>query len=135
MNTANSTSTELLTLTRQLLEAIAGGDWAAYARLCHPSLTAFEPESCGHLVEGLEFHKFYFDKQPPSGGSQSILVSPQVRILGDAALVCYTRLIQKRTELGEHQTLAFQETRVWHKTGGSWLHVHFHRSQQESRAA
>ena len=26
-----------------------------------PHLTAFEPEARGNLVEGLEFHKFYFD--------------------------------------------------------------------------
>ena len=26
-----------------------------------PRLTAFEPEARGNLVEGLEFHKFYFD--------------------------------------------------------------------------
>jgi hypothetical protein len=24
-------------------------------------MTAFEPEALGNLVEGLEFHKFYFD--------------------------------------------------------------------------
>ena len=29
--------------------------------LCHDSLTAFEPEANGSLVEGLDFHKFYFN--------------------------------------------------------------------------
>jgi hypothetical protein len=24
-------------------------------------MTAFEPDSLGNLVEGMEFHKFYFD--------------------------------------------------------------------------
>ena len=32
-------------------------------RLCDPHLTAFEPEAIGNLVEGLEFHKFYFDNR------------------------------------------------------------------------
>ena len=32
-------------------------------RLCDPHLTAFEPEALGNLVEGLEFHKFYFDNR------------------------------------------------------------------------
>lgn len=30
-------------------------------KICDPHLTAFEPEALGNLVEGMEFHKFYFD--------------------------------------------------------------------------
>ena len=30
-------------------------------KLCDDDLTAFEPEALGNLVEGLHFHKFYFD--------------------------------------------------------------------------
>ena len=26
-------------------------------------MTAFEPEAIGNLVEGLDFHKFYFDNR------------------------------------------------------------------------
>lgn len=52
---------QLVDLTQQLLESIAGGDWETYARLCDPSLSAFEPESSGQLVEGLLFHKYFFD--------------------------------------------------------------------------
>ena len=26
-----------------------------------PQLTCFEPESFGNLIEGMDFHKFYFD--------------------------------------------------------------------------
>jgi hypothetical protein len=36
---------------------------ANFRRLCDPHLTAFEPEALGNLVEGLEFHKFYFDNR------------------------------------------------------------------------
>lgn len=32
-----------------------------YRKICDPHLTAFEPEALGNLVEGMEFHKFYFD--------------------------------------------------------------------------
>lgn len=32
-----------------------------FSRLTDPSLTCFEPEAKGSLVEGMEFHKFYFD--------------------------------------------------------------------------
>ncbi len=26
-----------------------------------PQLTCFEPEAFGNLIEGMDFHKFYFD--------------------------------------------------------------------------
>lgn len=30
-------------------------------RICDPGLTSFEPEALGNLVEGMDFHKFYFE--------------------------------------------------------------------------
>ena len=56
----------LLAASARLLAAIDAGDWQTYADLCDERLTCFEPEAAGHLVEGLPFHKFYFDL-PPSG--------------------------------------------------------------------
>jgi len=32
-----------------------------YRKLVDPQLTCFEPETCGNLIEGLDFHRFYFD--------------------------------------------------------------------------
>lgn len=29
--------------------------------MCDPGMTAFEPEALGNLVEGLDFHRFYFE--------------------------------------------------------------------------
>ena len=55
-----ATIEHVLELNRRLLVAIADGDWNTYAELCDPTLTAFEPEARGHLVEGMEFHHFYF---------------------------------------------------------------------------
>jgi len=31
------------------------------SKLVDPQMTCFEPESNGNLIEGLAFHKFYFD--------------------------------------------------------------------------
>jgi len=126
----DATHDELLQLTQTLLDAIARGDWQTYERLCDPSLTAFEPEAAGNLVEGLAFHQFYFDLPRAEGGSvHTTIVAPHVRRIGsDAAIVCYTRLVQRAAEGGAPQTASSQETRVWQLKQGHWRHVHFHRS-------
>lgn len=78
-------------------------------------MTAFEPEALGNLVEGIDFHKFYFDNHGKNGcmhgriyaahistltgklfptatlaksrnGSQNVsIVNPHVHMLGDDA--------------------------------------------------
>lgn len=32
-----------------------------HRKICDPHLTAFESEALGNLVEGMDFHKFYFE--------------------------------------------------------------------------
>jgi ketosteroid isomerase-like protein len=119
----------LINLTECLLESIVEGNWEAYSQLCDPTLTCFEPEALGQLVEGMDFHKFYFElDRKPNRKVQTTLASPQVRIMGDTALVCYVRLTQSLDASGAPVTRAVEETRVWHKQNGSWKHVHFHRS-------
>lgn len=125
-----TTEAELLTLSRKLLTAIDGGDWATYASLCDESITCFEPEALGHLVAGLPFHKYYFDLPAGKTPKQSTIASPHVRIVGDAAVVSYTRVVQKLDGQGSPVSVAAMETRVWQKTASGWKHVHFHRSPQ-----
>ena len=128
-----TTSEELLALTRRLLNSIMKGDWDTYAELCDASLTAFEPEATGQLVVGLSFHKYYFDLGPSKLPRQATMCSPHVRIMGDAAVVSYVRLIQKLDAAGNPTTSAVEETRIWHRTDGKWKHVHFHRSPAANR--
>uniref|UniRef100_A0A8C1NTQ9 calcium/calmodulin-dependent protein kinase n=1 Tax=Cyprinus carpio TaxID=7962 RepID=A0A8C1NTQ9_CYPCA len=52
---------EIIKVTEQLIEAISNGDFENYTKMCDPSVTAFEPEALGNLVEGLDFHRFYFE--------------------------------------------------------------------------
>ncbi len=119
----------LLHLTKCLLDSIVSGNWQAYADLCDPTLTCFEPEALGQLVEGMEFHRFYFNlERSPNRKVQTTLANPQVRIMGDAALVCYVRLTQSLDASGAPVTRSVEETRVWHRQNGVWKHVHFHRS-------
>jgi calcium/calmodulin-dependent protein kinase (CaM kinase) II len=119
---------EVLDLNARLLSAIAKGDWHTYEDLCDPTLTCFEPEAKGHLVKGLEFHRFYFDLGPPDGPRNTTMASPKVRIMGEVAVVTYIRLVQYLDESGAAVTSQFEETRVWQVQDGRWQHVHFHRS-------
>ena len=34
-----------------------------HRKICDPGLTSFEPEGLGNLVEGMDFHRFYFDNR------------------------------------------------------------------------
>jgi calcium/calmodulin-dependent protein kinase (CaM kinase) II len=98
---------ELLRLNARLLESITAGDWAVYQDLCDPTLTAFEPEAVGHLVEGMEFHRFYFDLGGARGPHHTTMSSPHVRVMGDVAVVAYVRLIQRTGPDGAPLTAAF----------------------------
>jgi calcium/calmodulin-dependent protein kinase (CaM kinase) II len=120
---------ELIALNQRLLDAIAAGDWKTYAELCDPSLSAFEPEARGHLVEGMAFHKFYFDLGGASSPHNTAQSSPHVRLMGDVAVVSYVRLNQRVNAQGEPTVAAIEETRVWQRQNGVWRHVHFHRSK------
>jgi len=124
-----STRDEILALNQRLLDGIAAGDWKTYEELCDSSLTCFEPEAHGQLVEGLAFHRFFFELGGKPGKATTTMASPHVRMLGeDAAVVSYVRLVEKVTADGNPVISATEETRVWQRSGGRWRHVHFHRS-------
>jgi len=125
---SDSTIEELLRLNQRLLDCIAQADWAVYQELCDPLLTAFEPESLGQLVEGLEFHRFYFQLEGLKGSHNTTMCSPKVRLMGDVAVISYVRLSQRVAPDGSPITAGFAETRVWQRRNGQWKHVHFHRS-------
>lgn len=122
---------EIVDLTRRLVEAITHSDWETYLDLCAEDLTAFEPEARGYLVEGMAFHKHYFDMQDrsPYANSTTTLSSPAVRMLGkDAAMIAYIRLTQRIGSEGTSTTSSTEETRIWQRIDGHWKHVHFHRT-------
>ena len=124
----SDTTAELLQLSQDLLDSIANGDCDTYSRLCDPSLSCFEPEARGHLVEGMDFHRYYFELEPSASPRRNTIASPHVRVIGEAAIVCYVRLTQKLDGAGAPVTVATEETRVWQRHSHGWKHVHFHRS-------
>lgn len=128
---SDSATTELLALNQKLLNSIAEGDWNTYSELCDPSLTAFEPEALSHLVAGMEFHHFYFKLSGGQVKPQNTIIAPDVRIMGDVAVVAYYRLTQYVDEQGHAGSRGTEETRVWQRQSGKWKHVHFHRSPSQ----
>lgn len=128
---ADPVTDELLRLNARLLDSIARADWAAYEELCDPTLTCFEPEALGQIVEGMPFHRFYFDLGGVQGGYNTTMASPKVRVMGDVAVLAYVRLNQRVGPNGPTVS-GVEETRVWQKQGGQWRHVHFHRSPLRS---
>ncbi|XP_055931496.1 calcium/calmodulin-dependent protein kinase type II alpha chain-like isoform X7 [Argiope bruennichi] len=126
---------EVIKLTEQLVEAVNSGDYEFYTKFCDPHMTAFEPEALGNLVEGMDFHKFYFDNVLGKNSKtlHSTILNPSVHILGDdAACIAYIRLTQYMDKSGIAHTQQSEETRVWCKKDGKWQNVHFHRSGSAS---
>ncbi|CAF3862272.1 unnamed protein product [Adineta steineri] len=126
-------NSEVTKVTEQLLQAIANSDYEMYKSLCDPKITCFEPETIGNLVEGLDFHKFYFDTvlstKPNKPTINCTMLTPVVHPLGDdSACIAYILLLQFLDRNGQPQSVRTEETRVWHKKDSRWLCVHFHRS-------
>ncbi|XP_076673383.1 calcium/calmodulin-dependent protein kinase II isoform X15 [Andrena cerasifolii] len=123
---------EIIKMTEQLIESINTGDFEAYTKICDPHLTAFEPEALGNLVEGMDFHKFYFDNAVLGKNCKAVnttILNPHVHLLGeDAACIAYVRLTQYMDKQGVAHTQQTEESRVWHKRDNKWQNVHFHRS-------
>ena len=125
---AETLTDELLCLNQKLLDSIARADWKTYEQLCDPTLTCFEPEATGQLVEGMGFHHFYFQLPGAPSPFNTTMTSPHVRVMSDVAVISYVRLNQRVAADGTPTTRCVEETRVWQKQNGQWKHVHFHRS-------
>uniref|UniRef100_A0A3P8V3T1 calcium/calmodulin-dependent protein kinase n=1 Tax=Cynoglossus semilaevis TaxID=244447 RepID=A0A3P8V3T1_CYNSE len=126
---------EIIKVTEQLIESINNGDFEAYAKICDPGLTTFEPEALGNLVEGHDFHRFYFENALSKGNKpvHTILLNPHVHLIGEnAACIAYIRLTQYMDTSGMPRTMQSEETRVWHRRDGKWQNIHFHRSGSPS---
>uniref|UniRef100_A0A3Q2ZTP2 calcium/calmodulin-dependent protein kinase n=1 Tax=Kryptolebias marmoratus TaxID=37003 RepID=A0A3Q2ZTP2_KRYMA len=126
---------DIIKVTEQLIEAISNGDFESYTKMCDPAVTAFEPEALGNLVEGLDFHRFYFENlwSKNSKPVHTTILNPHIHLVGDeAACIAYIRVTQYIDSNGTPRTAQSEETRVWHRRDGKWQIVHFHRSGSPS---
>ncbi|XP_025421896.1 calcium/calmodulin-dependent protein kinase type II alpha chain isoform X18 [Sipha flava] len=121
---------EIVKITEQLIESINNADFEGYTKICDPHMTAFEPEALGNLLEGMEFHKFYFDHVlGKNRGINTTVLNPTVHLLGDdAACIAYIILVQYIDKQGVPRSHQYEETRVWHRRDNKWQNVHSHRS-------
>ncbi|KAG7490604.1 calcium calmodulin-dependent kinase type II subunit beta isoform X15 [Solea senegalensis] len=120
---------EIIKITEQLIEAINNGDFEAYAKICDPGLTSFEPEALGNLVEGMDFHRFYFENLLAKNNKpiHTTILNPHVHLIGeDAACIAYIRLTQFVDGQGRPRSSQSEETRVWHRRDSKWQNIHFH---------
>ncbi|XP_050429804.1 calcium/calmodulin-dependent protein kinase type II alpha chain isoform X5 [Adelges cooleyi] len=130
---------EIVKITEQLIESINNADFEGYTKICDPHMTAFEPEALGNLLEGMEFHKFYFDHESvltvlgKNRGINTTVLNPTVHLLGDdAACIAYIILVQYIDKQGVPRSHQYEETRVWHRRDNKWQNVHSHRSASVS---
>ena len=122
---------EILAINQAMLESVATGDWEHYSQVCRPTISCFEAESEGHLVEALAFHRYYFELHTSTNAPSPVSVTmarPHLRWLSeDAVVLSYTRLTQKLHN-EEPITARCCETRIWQRSEGLWKQVHVHRS-------
>ncbi|XP_077942319.1 calcium/calmodulin-dependent protein kinase (CaM kinase) II beta 1 isoform X27 [Gasterosteus aculeatus] len=126
---AYSRKQEIIKITEQLIEAINNGDFEAYAKICDAGLTSFEPEALGNLVEGMDFHRFYFENLLAKNSKpiHTTILNPHVHLIGeDAACIAYIRLTQYVDNQGRPRSSQSEETRVWQRRDGKWQNIHFH---------
>ncbi|XP_071808751.1 calcium/calmodulin-dependent protein kinase type II delta chain-like isoform X4 [Asterias amurensis] len=122
---------EVIKMTEALIEVINNGDFEGYTKMCDPHMTCFEPEAFGNLVEGMDFHRFYFDNvlSKNNRARNTTILHPHVHLIGDdAACIAYVRLTQYIDRNGLPVTNQSEETRVWQRRDSKWQNIHFHRS-------
>eukprot|EP00045_Choanoeca_perplexa_P002549 m.25242 g.25242 ORF g.25242 m.25242 type:complete len:481 (+) comp11576_c0_seq1:98-1540(+) len=127
----------VLAANQRLFKAIVHRDYSTYKELMDDGVTCFEPEAKGCLIEGLDFHKFYFDNlaRKETDEVNTTVIDPRVKLLGDVAVTTYVRLTQFVDAHGSPKTSRSEETRVWQRARTSvhgWKNVHFHRSGGQS---
>lgn len=131
-----SNISQVKALNQKLLKAVSTGDWETYKSLCAEDLSCFEPETAGQVVEGLNFHQYYFDlgaatakagAPPPLQPNNVSMTGVHAREIGSTVILSYVRIDQALSD-GSPVTRKNSETRIWEKRDDGWKNVHFHKS-------
>ena len=125
----NDTETEILALTRQMLDAMYTADPAVHRAHCTDDMTSFEWYIAPYRIDGVDFHLRLIEDGGNGTPSRLEMLTPRVQVYGDTAIICYTLL--KTTVAADGQPAQFStvnETRVFVKQNGVWKMAHLHKS-------
>ena len=115
-----------------MLAAIHAGDIQTYSRLTAEDVSCYEQDIAPYRIDGLDFHCDLMTAMKAqkvyAGLTRFDMLTPRVQVVGDTAVVTYTRLMTFAQQPPAHFA-AFNETRVFAKTEAGWKMVHFHRSK------
>ena len=123
-----SAEDEVLTITRQMLDAMYSGNPEVHRTYSAEDMSSYEWYIAPQRIDGLEFHLALIEAGGNGTSSRLDMLTPRVQVYGDTAVVNYTLL---KTTLGEGvppQFSTMNETRVFVKLDGVWKMVHLHKS-------
>nr|QYL01390.1 CamkII [Dugesia japonica] len=123
---------EILKLTENLLSSIANGNYSSFIKLVDPQITVFEPDTCGNLIEGIDYYKFLFNNVYSKRDAKSVnmsILNPTIHILGDdCASIAFVKVVQIVDKNGSVTVGRGEETRIWQRKDGKWQNIHVHKS-------
>jgi len=122
---------EVLTITRQMLDAMYTADPEVHRQHCAEDMSSYEWYIAPNRIDGLEFHLKLIEGGGNGAPSRLDLLTPRVQVYGDTAIVNYTLLKTVFPGPGILMPPDFStinETRVFVKLDGVWKMVHLHKS-------
>jgi calcium/calmodulin-dependent protein kinase (CaM kinase) II len=117
---------ELLDVNEQMMTAVRTRNFVAFSKLVSPDVTFIQPDTGGQVLRGLEFYKFKLKHDPPPTASDTILLNPQFKFLGESSVVLSYTTITQTVNNGAAMVTETRETKVWQKESDGWKCAHFH---------
>ena len=128
MQTEDEAATEVLDITRRMLDAMYSADPEVHRQHSAEDMSSYEWYIAPQRIDGLEFHLALIKGGGNGTSSRLDMLTPRVQVYGGTAIVNYTLL---KTTLGENvppQFATMNETRVFVKLDEVWKMVHLHKS-------
>jgi len=123
-----SAEDEVLTITRQMLDAMYSGNPEVHRTHSAEDMSSYEWYIAPQRIDGLAFHLALIEAGGNGTSSRLDMLTPRIQVYGDTAIVNYTLLKTAISETTPPQFSTINETRVFVKLDGVWKMVHLHKS-------